>query len=98
MSPQTLVGSPKRARSFISSKGYPRYSTFSTLPDGSSFLTGGQSRRGKSRGPPSSKEIVVALNGCDDPMFLDFMTRCLEWDPSIRMTPPQALPHPWLRR
>ena len=98
MPPQKLLDNSKRARNFISSKGYPRYCTVSTLPDGSSFLTGGQSRHGKPRGPPSSKEIVVALKGCDDPMFLDFMKRCLEWDPSMRMTPPQALHHPWLRR
>lgn len=98
MPPQKLLDNSKRARNFISSKGYPRYCTVTTLPDGSTVLNGGRSRRGKPRGPPSSKEMVVALKGCDDPMFLDFMKRCLDWDPSTRMTPTQALRHPWLRR
>lgn len=98
MPPQKLLDNSKRARNFISSKGYPRYCTVTTLPDGSTSLNGGRSRRGKPRGPPSSKEMVVALKGCDDPMFLDFMKRCLDWDPSSRMTPTQALRHPWLRR
>jgi dual specificity tyrosine-phosphorylation-regulated kinase 2/3/4 len=38
------------------------------------------------------------LKGCDDPLFLDFIKRCLEWDPSVRMTASQALRHSWLRR
>jgi len=59
---------------------------------------GGRSRRGKIRGPPGSKDLVTALKGCDDPLFLDFMRRCMEWDPAARMTPSQALRHAWLRR
>ena len=98
MPPQKLLDNSKRSRNFISSKGYPRYCTVTTLPDGSTSLNGGRSRRGKPRGPPSSKEMTVALKGCDDPMFLDFMKRCLDWDPATRMTPTQALRHPWLRR
>ena len=69
-----------------------------TLPDGSTVLQGGRSRRGKLRGPPGSKDLVTALKGCDDPLFLDFKRRCMEWDPAQRMTPPQALRHAWLRR
>ncbi|XP_036363387.1 dual specificity tyrosine-phosphorylation-regulated kinase 2-like [Octopus sinensis] len=98
MPPQKLLDHSKRARNFISSKGFPRYCTVSTLPDGSSVINGGRSRRGKPRGSPGSKEIMAALKGCDDPLFLDFMRRCLEWDPNSRMTPSQALRHAWLRR
>lgn len=92
-----LLDSSKRARNFISSKGYPRYCTVTSGAEGQ-VLTGGRSRRGKYRGPPGSKDLVTALKGCDDPLFLDFMKRCLDWDPSTRMTPPQALRHAWLRR
>lgn len=88
----------KRAKNFFSSKGHPRYCTVTTLPDGESVLTGGRSRHGKTRGPPSSKSWVTALKGCDDPLFIDFLKRCLEWDSSQRMTPAQALRHSWLRR
>ncbi|XP_059169127.1 dual specificity tyrosine-phosphorylation-regulated kinase 2-like [Physella acuta] len=98
MPPQKLLDQAKRARNFISSKGYPRYCTVNTLPDGSTVLQGGRSRRGKTRGPPGSKDLVTALKGCDDPMFLDFMKRALDWDPQQRLTPTQALRHAWLRR
>ncbi|XP_039625706.1 dual specificity tyrosine-phosphorylation-regulated kinase 2 isoform X2 [Polypterus senegalus] len=98
MPSQKLLDSSKRAKNFVSSKGYPRYCTVTTLPDNSVVLNGGRSRRGKIRGPPGSKEWVTALKGCDDPLFLDFLKQCLEWDPSLRMTPSQALRHPWLRR
>ncbi|WAR25104.1 DYRK2-like protein [Mya arenaria] len=96
--PQKLLDQSKRARNFISSKGHPRYCTVTTLPDGSTVLQGGRSRRGKTRGPPGSKDLVTALKGTDDPLFLDFMRRCLEWDPTSRMNPGQALRHAWLRR
>ena len=96
--PQKLLENCKRQRMFFSSKGHPRYCTVSQNPDGSISYSGGRSRRGKYRGPPNSKELSRALRGCDDPLFLDFLQRCLEWDPAVRMTPPQALRHGWLRR
>ena len=96
--PQKMLDSCKRQRMFFSSKGYPRYCSATTNPDGSVNYAGGRSRRGKYRGTPGSKELSRALKGCDDPLFLDFLQRCLEWDPSVRMTPPQALRHGWLRR
>ncbi|XP_059834329.1 dual specificity tyrosine-phosphorylation-regulated kinase 2 isoform X1 [Hypanus sabinus] len=96
--PQKFLDQSKRAKNFVSSKGYPRYCTVTSLPDGSVVLNGGRSRRGKLRGPPGSKDWVTALKGCDDPLFLDFLKQCLEWDPMLRMTPSQALRHPWLRR
>jgi len=40
----------------------------------------------------------TALKGCEDPLFVDFIRRCLEWDPNTRLTPSAALRHPWLRR
>ncbi|XP_074869460.1 dual specificity tyrosine-phosphorylation-regulated kinase 2 isoform X2 [Carettochelys insculpta] len=98
MPSQKLLDSSKRAKNFVSSKGYPRYCTVTTLSDGSVILNGGRSRRGKLRGPPESREWGNALKGCDDPLFLDFLKQCLEWDPAIRITPSQALRHPWLRR
>ncbi|XP_065673538.1 dual specificity tyrosine-phosphorylation-regulated kinase 2 [Hydra vulgaris] len=96
--PEKLLGNSKRAKNFISSKGYPRYCSVTTLPDGSTVLTGGRSRHGKVRGPPNSKDFVTALRGCDDPFFIDFLKKCLDWEPSQRLIPSQALRHPWLRR
>lgn len=40
MPPQKLLETSKRARNFISSKGFPRYCTVQTMPDGSTVLQG----------------------------------------------------------
>ena len=98
MPPQKLLDQSKRAKNFISSKGYPRYCTATPLSDGTVVLNGGRSRRGKMRGPPGSRDWSSALKGIDDENFIDFIKKCLEWDPTLRMTPHQALRHPWLTR
>lgn len=98
MPPQRLLQNSKRSRQFISSKGYPKYCTATAMPDGTTVLSGGLSRRGKLRGPPGSHDLERALKGCDDVLFLDFLRRCLVWEPEYRMTPNKALRHPWLRR
>jgi dual specificity tyrosine-phosphorylation-regulated kinase 2/3/4 len=41
---------------------------------------------------PSSKELRQALK-CDDEGFLDFIARCLRWDPARRLGPHEALIH-----
>ncbi|KAK0162130.1 hypothetical protein PV327_008492 [Microctonus hyperodae] len=98
MPPRRLLDSAKRSRQFFSSKGYPRYCKTTTTVSGSTVLHGSVSRRGKLRGPPASKDLKDALKGCEDPLFLDFIRKCLQWDPEQRMTPSKALRHPWLRR
>ncbi|KKZ64513.1 dual-specificity tyrosine-(Y)-phosphorylation regulated kinase [[Emmonsia] crescens] len=44
---------------------------------------------------PSSKDLRQALK-CDDDAFLDFITRCLRWDPTRRLTPNDALNHEFI--
>ncbi|KAF2652783.1 hypothetical protein K491DRAFT_718641 [Lophiostoma macrostomum CBS 122681] len=41
---------------------------------------------------PSSKTLTQALK-CDDEAFLDFISRCLRWDPERRMKPDEAMLH-----
>lgn len=82
MPPQHLVDQSKRARQFISSKGYPRYCN-TTMLDGRVLCHPTLSRRGKPRGLPGSRDLKRSLHGCDDPLFLDFIKRCLEWDPEV---------------
>jgi len=97
MPPGHLLESAKRARNFISSQGYPRYCKLGSGHDGSVQLTGGRSRRGKYRGPPGTKDLVTdALRNCEDRVFIDFLRRCLDLDPQARMTPGEAMRHPWL--
>ncbi|XP_032898844.1 dual specificity tyrosine-phosphorylation-regulated kinase 3 isoform X1 [Amblyraja radiata] len=95
---QKMMDQYKRAKNFFNSKNQPRYCTITTLADNTVILNGGRSRRGKMRGPPGSKGWAVAMKGCDDAQFSNFLKRCLEWDPSCRLTPSQALRHPWLTR
>lgn len=98
MPPSRLISQSKRERNFFSAKGYPRYCSVETLEDGRVILGAGTSRQGKERGPPGSKTLKKALKGCDDPLFLNFLCGCLEWDPEQRMTPAAALKHSWFRR
>ena len=98
MPPQKLIDVSKRAKIFFSSKGYPRYCLTKVLSDGSVLIEGSRTSRGKMRGPPGSKDWSVALKGCDDECFVDFIKKCLDWDPHTRMTPYAALRHSWLTR
>ncbi|XP_055922589.1 dual specificity tyrosine-phosphorylation-regulated kinase mbk-2 isoform X3 [Eupeodes corollae] len=95
---KNILTNAKRTKNFFNPKGYPRYCMVRTMPDGKVVLIGGHSRRGKPRGPPCSKSLSKALDGCKDPLFLNFIRGCLEWDPEKRLTPAEALKHPWLRR
>lgn len=44
---------------------------------------------------PSSKTLQQVLK-CDDEPFLDFLTRCLRWDPDRRMKPEDAIRHEFI--
>ena len=49
------------------------------------------SSKGKRR-RPSSKSLQQALK-CEDEAFIDFITRCLRWDPDRRLKPDEAIHH-----
>lgn len=98
MPSQKVLDAGKRSRNFINSKGHPRYCTATVLLDQTVVLSGGRSNRGKLRGPPQSKTWDTALRQCSDVLFIDFLRRCLVWDADQRMTPPQALQHPWIAK
>ena len=44
---------------------------------------------------PGSKELTDILE-TDDESFVDFVSRCLDWDPLTRMSPDEALRHAWI--
>jgi dual specificity tyrosine-phosphorylation-regulated kinase 2/3/4 len=44
---------------------------------------------------PSSKTLQQVLK-CEDEAFLDFLTRCMRWDPERRMKPDEAIRHEFL--
>ena len=53
----------------------------------------GKSPRGKIRQTPGKRDLLPM---CQDIQFIRFVRECLVWDPSDRMTPVDALKHPWL--
>jgi len=100
MPPNHLIRNSKRASKFFSSDGIPRYCCV-TNRDGIPMLSGGKSRRGYQRGPPGSRDLATVFRGAltsEDGMVVDFIRRCLEWDPKLRMTPEMALRHSWLKK
>ncbi|CAE6496365.1 unnamed protein product [Rhizoctonia solani] len=44
---------------------------------------------------PGSKTLAQVLR-CDDEMFVDFIAKCLIWDPERRIKPQPALRHPFI--
>ncbi|KAJ4191473.1 serine/threonine protein kinase, CMGC, dual-specificity [Fusarium falciforme] len=44
---------------------------------------------------PSSKTLQQVLK-CDDEVFLDFLARCLRWDPERRLRPEDAIRHEFI--
>ena len=51
--------------------------------------------RGRKRNP-GSKSLLSVLKDADK-MFIDFVEKCLEWDPKLRLTPENAMRHPWIQ-
>lgn len=44
---------------------------------------------------PSSKTLAQVLK-TDDELFVEFIAKCLAWDPDRRLKPDQAMRHPWI--
>ncbi|CAG9330885.1 unnamed protein product [Blepharisma stoltei] len=53
-----------------------------------------KNHKGKVR-MPGTLSLETVLKGADE-LFIDFIKKCLEWDPTLRITAFQALSHPWL--
>lgn len=48
---------------------------------------------------PGTRTLQRAIDRkrvCDDTAFVDFLAACLHWEPSKRLTPEEALDHPWM--
>ena len=56
-------------------------------------MTNSRGRKRKMNGRTLEK-----ATGCSDPVFLDFIRRCFEWEPDMRLTPLQAIRHDWIRK
>lgn len=49
----------------------------------------------KFRGFPGTRKLLPC---CEDKEFKDFVRQCLTWDPAKRLTPAEALEHPWIAK
>ncbi|KAG9509156.1 Succinyl-CoA:3-ketoacid coenzyme A transferase 1, mitochondrial [Fragariocoptes setiger] len=102
MPPKSLLNKakPTRLKDHIDQKGLPRYCRLvGYSKEGEPLVQGGLSKRGVLRQPPKCKSLVSIFreqNRDVDANFIDFVQNCLELDPQNRMTPHQALKHPWL--
>lgn len=55
------------------------------------------SPRGELRTPGSKSLETISNARRRDAAFVDFLSQCLRWEPQRRLTPIQALAHPWLQ-
>jgi dual specificity tyrosine-phosphorylation-regulated kinase 2/3/4 len=53
-----------------------------------------QNSRGKVRKPGT--KVIEDILDCKDSQFVDFVEKCLDWNPESRMSPDAALRHPWI--
>lgn len=98
MPPKDLLDRSKRTKNFFTPTGLPRYCNVRQLKSGEVELQEGFSRRGKPRGVPGSRSLERIVQVYGNKYFLNFLRRCLEWDPAKRMTPSEGLRHSWFRR
>lgn len=79
--------------------GLPSIEVLARAKRAEEFFSGGRplkttDRKGRSH-PVGSRALRDACR-TTNPDFLDFVARCLTWDPAERMTPMEALEHPWI--
>lgn len=85
--PRALVDRGSRKKNFFDGNGTPKLPT----------NTRGKIRRPSTKDLSSFLRVSAAnLNDPEGGLFVDFIAKCLAWDPSCRWTPMQAMQHPWI--
>ncbi|KAK4689219.1 dual specificity tyrosine-phosphorylation-regulated kinase 2/3/4, partial [Tremellales sp. Uapishka_1] len=82
-----VLGQPER---YIVEKASRRKLFFDATGTARPFV----SAKGKRR-RPGTKTLASVLK-CDDELFVDFIAKCLTWDPDKRLKPQPAMRHPWI--
>ncbi|KAJ8258976.1 hypothetical protein COCON_G00179880 [Conger conger] len=75
--------------------GMPPDDIVQLAPRNKAFFDSEGQPKNLTRRPPNSRDLASVLKNVDS-LFLDFMKRCLVWDPAERMTAEEAAQHPWL--
>lgn len=89
ISSRRLQGANSSSVSAVSTLGLRSFSTDAT-GTARPFVNG----KGKRR-RPGTKSLASVLKS-DDDLFLDFISKCLTWDPDKRLKPQPAMRHPWI--
>ncbi|XP_075241754.1 dual specificity tyrosine-phosphorylation-regulated kinase 2-like [Convolutriloba macropyga] len=79
--PPNVLKEASRKKIFFDSKNSPRCVTNSK----------GKKRR------PSNRTLEHSLKNCNNPEFVDFVRKCLHWEATERLTPQEAIEHPFLQ-
>jgi len=79
--------------------GLPSPSVLYKASRNAEFFPGGvlatrRDRKGRIRKPGTRS--LTSICGSDDPDLIDFLASCLTWDPVERLTPAEALRHPFI--
>jgi len=73
----------------------PSFSLYNlTLKDSDGNPRNMTNSKGKKR--RAGSKTLASITRCSDPKFLDFIDRCLDWDPARRINPEKALRHPFI--
>lgn len=92
-----MLGVPPPSLREISSK-WSRFFSVSNVPH---YLMTRYTSLELSRGPPHSRPLIMVLENLareeEHRHMVSFISKCLTWEPWRRLTPEQALSHPWLR-
>jgi dual specificity tyrosine-phosphorylation-regulated kinase 2/3/4 len=78
--------------------GVPADHVLARAKRASEFFSGRRPLRSSDRkGRPHPVGSRALTDACktQDPLFIDFVSRCLTWDPAARMTAAEAMHHPW---
>jgi len=91
-----LLDRAQRTSEFFSKTGLRSNSSTAATPRQKYCSLRVVDRRGRRR-EPSTVDLASAMLHTDDDM-IDFVRKCLTWDPAARLTPADALGHPFLQQ
>ena len=94
-----FINRSSRKRLFFGNYHQPRLLRLLTLTASFADTTGAPrpvvNSKGKRR-RPGTKTLAQALKNPSDDLFVDFIAKCLVWDPERRLKPQAALRHPYI--
>ncbi|XP_036386543.1 dual specificity tyrosine-phosphorylation-regulated kinase 4-like [Megalops cyprinoides] len=82
---------------FMEVLGMPPEEIVQAAPRKKIFFDTEDQPRNNTRRQSNSRDLASVLRS-GDMLFLDFVRRCLMWDPAVRMTADEAMQHEWIQK